>query len=86
MDKKIFTTIVKSKDEVKISNDYTLGRIRGIEYVMCGGAPGANFGTMYCPTNGRHLFGTECSDEEYLAFKTMVERLYPGLCIFDGEK
>ena len=86
MDKKIFTTIVKSEDEVGISNDYMLGRIRGIEYAMCGGEQGANFATMYCPKNGRRCFDTKCSDEEYLAFKAMVERLYPGLCIFDDEK
>ena len=85
MDKKIFTTIVKSKDEVEFSNDYVLGRIRGIEYAMCGGSSGSNFATMHCPQNGRRRFDTECSEEEYFAFKAMVNSSYPGLCIFDDE-
>lgn len=85
MDKKVFVTVIKSKNEHKLSNDYVIGRINGIAYVMCDVCrsderPYASFRDMQ---SGRYSFAVECSEAKYSAFAETIEENYPGLCIFN---
>ena len=87
MDKKFFNTVIKSEDEHVLSNDYTLGRVHGIAYVMCDLWMSERLYPMFRDVqNGRHSFEMECSEAKYLAFAETIEKIYPGLCIFNAEE
>lgn len=76
MEVKKYATVIK-KDHELGGNDYVVGRISGILYVVCGGEeePHTEIET------GRVLIAN-CTWEAYDRFKTIVKNLYPGLCKF----
>ena len=87
MDEKVFVTVIKSKDEHKLSKDYTHGRVHGIAYVMCDMWKSEKLYPMILnKQNGRHSFEVECSEAKYSAFAETIEKNYPGLCIFNAEE
>lgn len=88
MDKKVFVTIFKSKDEHVLSNDYTRGRITGIAYIMCDEYKSDKplYASFYHTVSGRRSFAVECSEAKYAAFAEIIEKIYPGLCIFNAKE
>ena len=78
----IFDTKILPKAGKIASNDYVVGRIMGVNYVICNGVPGKGYG-MIMNDDGSNFFRTVCTADQYTAFAKIVEELYPGLCIFD---
>ena len=71
-------TFIK-KDHKFGSNKQVLGRILGIGYCM------QNYKDtypIYKFKDGRIYIG-KFTDEQYEKFKSIIEKLYPGLCEFD---
>lgn len=87
MEKQIFKTLVKGDHKLGC-NEYVMGRISGIEYVLCNGGtkPQQQFPWDYNPENGDHRMMTFCTKKEYDNFANMIEYLYPGLCIFNYQE
>lgn len=81
---KLFRTLVK-KDHKFGGNDYVLGRISGYKNILCDGdrdgisKPG--FG-MFSTEIGT-IMACKCTLEEYNKFIDLVNKHYPGLCVFD---
>lgn len=67
------------------TNDYIIGRVNGIEYVLCGHCGEYKHRTMY-GNNNEFVIVSYCTKEDYENFATEVEKLYPGLCEFYWEK
>ena len=84
MEKRIFKTIVKYDHDLG-GEEYVLGRISGIQLAMCDEDPKNGFVWSYVPGVG-DMIKTECTSEQYDAFAKVIEKLYPGLCIFDCKK
>ena len=78
------TTILPMAGKL-VSNEYVIGRIMGVNYVICNGVPRRGY-PMYKNDDGSHVFRTVCTAEQYRTFTKTVEELYPGLCIFDCEE
>lgn len=76
---KTFNTIVKADQEIG-RKDYVIGMIAGIMRSMCGMFDGA----LVTLSNGNHQLTTTCEPDKYDKFSNMIERLYPGLCVFDA--
>lgn len=75
-------TLVKS--EHTLGNDkVVLGRILGAMAVMCKEDPanGLEFGRGHCDRG--IIIVAETTEEKYSQFTNVIERWYPGLCIFD---
>ena len=81
MEKRIFKTIVRADHKFGDSK-YIRGRISGIQLAMCDEDPKNGFIWSYVPGVGG-MTKTECTPEKYDAFAKVIEKLYPGLCIFD---
>ena len=76
----IFKTLVR-EDHKHGNNEYVLGRIGGIQQVMCNGEPLKGFAVKHVVGTGAVLM-TECTPEQYVAFMKFVKEMYPGLCVF----
>lgn len=83
MDKKEFKTLVKENHKKFGGNRYVVGRISGINHILCGD-------TMKfpheCDDEGNTIITHECYQEQYDIFKITIEDLYPDLCIFDYKR
>lgn len=84
MEKMVFKTLVKAEHKLGCDN-YVLGRISGIQYVVCD-----RVGTeTEQPLYGRgftalgSIFKTKCTAEQYDEFASIVESEYPELCVFN---
>lgn len=82
MFKKQFKTAIDGKHKFG-SNEYVLGRINGIMYVMCGGEMNMSFGMKHNNKLDIWVLTAECTERQYSAFADCIEEQYPGLCIFD---
>lgn len=85
MDKQFFKTVIKGTHKHG-QNLYVIGRLSGIGYVICGHLKSFGCGIN---RNGEHkdsCFIHECSPEQYEKFKELVEKEYPGLCIFNYKR
>lgn len=83
MKKKLFKTYVRAGHKLS-RNDYVMGRLSGIKYVICNGDPNCGFAHNYM-SDGSRCFYVECTAEQYRRFAEVVEEIYPGLCVFDLE-
>ena len=83
---RIFKTLVR-EDHKFGKNDFVLGRISGYMEVICDGRrngidePGVD--ALWYVREVGHRFTTLCEPEQYEQFANLVEKHYPGLCIFD---
>lgn len=81
MEKKICKTLVKDNHKYG-RNAYVRGRISGIQLIVCEGyKTHSNRGI-----EGGILHICECLPEQYERFSEIVDRIYPGLCIFNYEE
>lgn len=78
----IYDTKILSKAGKLDRNDYMVGRIRGVNYVICNGGSCIEYATIE-HGDGSIDFRTECTADQYTAFAEIVEEMYPGLCVFD---
>ena len=78
----IYITKILVRGDKVTSNDYVIGRIMGVNYVMCNGVPDNGWGVVV-NDDGTRVFNTECSAGKYAAFADVVDEMYPGLGIFD---
>lgn len=74
---KIYKTLVES------NNDYVVGRINGVKLAICD-YPNKNFDN-YMTTNsaGFSILLCECTEEQYNTFANIVDKIYPGMCVFN---
>lgn len=81
MEKRIFKTLILKKGRLG-KNKYVHGRISGMSVALCGGVEcDKRFALM---ENRKVLMVTsECTQKQYDKFKELVEKVYPGICIFD---
>lgn len=81
MEKRIFRTLIIKKDRLG-KNVYVHGRISGMNVALCGGVKNdKRFALM---ENRKVLVITsECTQKQYDTFSELVEKLYPGICVFD---
>ena len=89
MEVKTFSTIIDLNGmQDKDSMTYIKGRIGGMMCAICdyphGNMPHALYQrrTTTGEITGYRLF-TRCTPEEYMLFKEIVEKYYPGFCQFD---
>ena len=78
-----FMTLIKKDHEIKrwnCLNDYVVGTIRGIQYVICHEPGESEF--AHIRINEGLILTTDCTKEQYQHFSDIVEELYPGLCEF----
>ena len=75
----------KKDGRTVLTNDYIIGRVNGIEYVLCGHCGEYKHRTMY-GNNNEFVIVSYCTKEDYENFATEVEKLYPGLCEFYWKK
>lgn len=75
----------KENGRTVLTNDYIIGRVNGIEYVLCGHCGEYKRRAMHCDNNGFVII-SYCPKEDYENFATEVEKLYPGLCEFYWKK
>ena len=81
MEKKIFKTLVKDNHVKFGRNSYIRGRISGIQYVVCDKDTYANKSI-----DGGIIQTCKCTPEQYEQFTEIVDKMYPGLCIFNYEE
>lgn len=81
MEKKLFKTLVKGNHEKFGGNRYVVGKISGINHVLCGNSN--RFAHTFDDKTGDTLIKHECYQEQYDIFRITIEELYPGLCEFD---
>lgn len=75
----------KNNGRTILTNDYIIGRVNGIEYVLCGHCGEHKYSAMY-GDNNEFVIISYCTKEDYENFATEVEKLYPGLCEFYWKK
>lgn len=75
----------KKDGRTVLTNDYIIGRVNGIEYVLCGHCGEYKHRAIHSNINGFVII-SYCTKEDYENFATEVEKLYPGLCEFYWEK
>lgn len=85
-----FKTLIRKgfrskKGRMVLTNDYIIGRVNGIEHVLCGHCSEHKHRAMY-GNNNEFVIISYCTKEDYENFATEVEKLYPGLCEFYWEK
>lgn len=78
-----YTFVLRYHPDYMNNIKFILGRISGINYVICNDGVGTN---VYYKEIGA-ILESWCTDIEYELFKSIVDEDYPGLCIFnwDGE-
>lgn len=81
---RLYWTKIKGDDENKVfgNNAYVRGRISGFMEVLCGRSASP---TYFEAKNGSAHMGVRCTEEQYRAFRELVEKRYPELCEFDVE-
>lgn len=83
---RFFKTLVREDHKFGM-NDYVLGRVSGILEVICDGKrngidePGVD--AMWEIPGVGSTFTTLCEPEQYEQFANLIEKHYPGLCIFN---
>lgn len=90
-----FKTFIKKRfrnarsGEYKEINDYCLGRIIGIQDVICNSNMDIAYGVVLIRDDNGNEIGCKttaiCTEEKYERFKQIIERHYPELCEFDVE-
>lgn len=79
MDKKYLIKTLIRKDHKLGERAYVRGRISGIQSVIC--RRDIEFGTGV--NEEGYILVAECTPTQYDDFMNYVEKMYPGLCIFD---
>ena len=79
METNLFKTLVKFKRELGV-NQYILGRISGINYMLCGDDKIQFANTC---VNDEYILISICTAEQYAIFANVIEKQYPGLCVFN---
>lgn len=82
MDKFIFETKVR-KNRKFGQNDFVLGRIVGIQSVICDDDPCMGGYNMREAKDGSIILVTRCTTGQYARFAEIVQTSYPGLCKFN---
>lgn len=84
METRKIKTFVNGNNVTYGKNKFVLGRISGAMAVMCEDALTTK-GEFAIDSfrNGDRIFKVRTTDEKYKAFASVIERWYPGLCIFD---
>lgn len=78
-EKKIFKTLLNNSHELR-GDRYVEGRIFGIAEIMCEALGG--YRNRVSKDGNIRFLETWCTEEKYEKFKSYVENLYPGLCMF----
>lgn len=89
MEIKRFTTVIPAGHKHS-ENQYVHGVVMGIIYALCEEPNNTRTGSFHTVTDDRDKFNkleiiTRCTTEQYLKMVSAVEKLYPGLCAFDGK-
>lgn len=78
----LFKTLIRNTGDMKHecwrNNDYILGRIAGISLAICGEKV-----RPYKRIKGEQVQAVICEPEKYVEFKKLVDKHYPGLCVFN---
>lgn len=83
MEKKTYLTCVKADHKLG-KNEYVLGMINGIGHVLCEEPNEGSLASVQT-SDGSMILMNDCTEEQYQNFAQTIEKLYPGLCIFDYE-
>lgn len=78
MERKTVLTLIK-RDHMNVGDEFILGRISGIGYCMSG----FNRGYVLMRNEEGFIYKTKFTVDEYDKFINEIDKLYPGLCIFD---
>lgn len=86
MEERKYRTLIKKNHKFG-ENEYVQGRISGIQEVICdrdrNGVDNPAVEVLYDVMNTGLVLTTLCSQEQYDRFAELVEKHYPGLCVFD---
>ena len=69
---------------IRTGNEYIIGRISGIKFILCDGSASCALHGMYGADDGR-IMVSECTQEQYDMFTNVVEKAYPNMCVFNYE-
>lgn len=77
MERKEFSTLIKRNHEFG-DELFTVGRITGIGFAESG----YEIGYTIVEHSKGYIFTKRFTPEEYDSFRNIIEKFYPGLCIF----
>lgn len=80
MDKFKVLTLIRGDYKFQVPEEYILGKIAGIGYMICGQSRGY---TMRRIKDKGAIYEKEFTVDEYDNFMNIIEELYPGLCEFN---
>ncbi len=78
MERKVVLTLVKGNHR-HLSREFILGKITGIGYCMSG----FTRGYVVMQTDEGSVYKHKFTADEYDNFINEIDKLYPGLCVFD---
>lgn len=78
MERKTVLTLIK-RGHKHLSDEFILGKISGIGYCMSG----FTRGYVMMRIEEGHIYKHKFTVDEYDSFINEIDKLYPGLCIFD---
>ena len=80
MEKREVVTLIRKEHKLG-DNAYVKGRISGIGYMLLYDKDGLEYANA--KNDDGFLLTHKCNVDQYMEFMEIVEKLYPGLCIFD---
>lgn len=85
MGTRMFYTVVKANHKLG-GKTYVRGRVHGIMEAICSKDPGKEILYGIGENELGMIIPTRTTSRRYKKFAEIVERLYPGLCIFDYKR
>lgn len=80
---RLYKTLVKG-DDCRSKNQYNIGRINGIMFVICSRVNEKPYGNRRKPEGT--ILKVETTEARYSKFCKIIDYIYPGLCKFDYER
>lgn len=77
-ERKEVLTLIK-RNHMNLSDEFILGKIAGIGYCMSG----FTRGYVLMRTDDGFIYKRKFTVDEYDKFINEIDKLYPGLCVFD---